>query len=157
LPPAREYVLVQSEFYVGQQKGVYTGDVKSMLADTPDYVVFNGMVNQYKEHPLTANPGELVRLYVVDAGPNHTSAFHVIGAIMTAYPDGNPANKLVGVQTYNIPPGGAAMFEMTMPEAGAYPFVTHSFADASRGALGVIQVGQPAAADPALVGHAAIR
>jgi nitrite reductase (NO-forming) len=150
LPPAREYVLVQSEFYVGQQNGVYTGDVTKMLADTPDYVVFNGMLNQYKEHPLTAKPGELVRLYVMNAGPNHTSAFHVIGAIFSGvYPDGNVANKLTGVQTYNVPPGGAAMFELTMNQPGAYPFVTHSFADASHGALGVLQVGDTPVAVPA--------
>ena len=40
-----------------------------------------------------------------------------------------------------IPPGGA-MFELTIPNPGAYPFVTHSFAGAS-------MVGHPrtAAAD----------
>ncbi|HLZ68777.1 MAG TPA: cupredoxin domain-containing protein [Dehalococcoidia bacterium] len=144
LPPAKEYVLVQSEYYLKQQGDVYVGDVNKMLAGTPDYVVFNGMFNQYREHPLTADPGQLVRLYVVNAGPVDTSAFHVIGTIFSAvYPDGNTANKLVGVQTYNVPPGGGAMFEMTMPNAGTYPFVTHSFADASKGAIGVIQVGQP--------------
>ncbi|HZQ37472.1 MAG TPA: cupredoxin domain-containing protein [Dehalococcoidia bacterium] len=149
LPPAKEYVLVQSEYYLKQQgqSDVYAGDVNKMLANKPDYVVFNGMVNQYREHPLTADPGQLVRLYVVNAGPSATSAFHVIGTIFSAvYPDGNTANKLTGVQTYNIPPGGGAMFEMTMPNPGAYPFVTHAFADASKGAIGVIQVGQPPAA-----------
>ncbi len=147
LPPAKEYVLVQSEYYLKQQGNVYVGDVNKMLAGTPDYVVFNGMVNQYREHPLTADPGQLVRLYVVNAGPSDSSAFHLIGTIFSAvYPDGNTANKLTGVQTYNIPPGGGAMFEMTMPNPGAYPFVTHSFADASKGAIGVIQVGQPPAA-----------
>lgn len=151
LPPAKEYVLVQSEYYLKQQGSVYVGDVNKMLAGTPDYVVFNGMFNQYREHPLTADPGQLVRLYVVNAGPVDTSAFHVIGTIFSAvYPDGNTANKLVGVQTYSIPPGGGAMFEMTMPNAGTYPFVTHSFADASKGAIGVIQVGQPAVSGAAV-------
>jgi copper-containing nitrite reductase len=145
-PPAREYVLVQSEWYLQQKGDVYTGDLNKMLAGTPDYVVFNGMVNQYREHPLTANPGELVRLYVVNAGPTLQSDFHVIGTIFSAvYPDGNPNNKLTGVQTYNVPPGGGATFELTVPNPGTYPFVTHSFAAASKGALGVLQVGQPAA------------
>ncbi len=147
LPPAREYVLVQSEFYMKQNGSVYVGDMSKMMADSADDVVFNGMVNQYQLHPLLANPGELIRLYVVDAGPSHSSAFHVIGAIFSGvYPDGNLANKLTGVSTYNIAPGGAAMFELTIPEAGTYPFVTHAFADASRGAIGVIQVGTPATA-----------
>jgi len=147
LPPAREYALVQSEYYLAKQGDAYSGDMNKMMAATPDYVVFNGMVNQYREHPLTANPGELVRLWVVNAGPSQTSAFHVIGTIFSAvYPDGNPANKLTGMQTYSIPPGGGAMFELTIPNEGTYPFVTHSFADASKGAIGVLQVGQPAAA-----------
>lgn len=151
LPPAREYALVQSEFYLGKKGQTYTGDMAKMLGGTPDYVVFNGMVNQYREHPLTANPGELIRLYVVNAGPSATSAFHVIGTVFSAvYPDGNLANKLTGVSTYSIAPGGAAMFELSMPQPGTYPFVTHAFADASKGAIGVIQVGQPAA-DPAHV------
>jgi plastocyanin len=121
--------------------------MNKMMAQTPDYVVFNGMVNQYREHPLTVNPGELIRLWVVNAGPNQTSAFHVIGAVFSAvYPDGNLANKLTGVSTYNVPAGGAAMFELTIPDEGIYPFVTHSFADASKGGIGVIQVGNPAQA-----------
>jgi plastocyanin len=134
-----------------QQKGQnYSGDLGKMMAATPDYVVFNGMVNQYREQPLLANPGELVRLYVVNAGPNLQSDFHVIGTIFSAvYPDGNPNNRLTGVQTYNIPPGGGATFELTIPNAGTYPFVTHSFAAASKGALGVLQVGQPVAGAPA--------
>jgi nitrite reductase (NO-forming) len=151
LPPAREYVLVQSEFYPVKKGDTYVGDVNAMLADKPGYVVFNGMFNQYREHPLLANPGELVRLYVVDAGPNHNSDFHVIGAIFSGvYPDGNLANKLTGVQTYTIPAGGAAMFELTMNQPGTYPFVTHSFADASHGAIGAIQVGNPPATGAAV-------
>lgn len=146
LPPAREYVLVQSEWYLQQKGDTYTGDMNKMMAGTPDYVVFNGMVNQYQAHPLLADPGELVRLYVVNAGPTLQSDFHVIGAVFSAvYPDGNPNNRLTGVQTYNVPPGGSAMFELTIPNAGAYPFVTHSFAAASKGAIGVLQVGPPAA------------
>jgi hypothetical protein len=30
--------------------------------------------------------------------------------------------------------------EMTVPNAGSYPFLTHSFSDADRGALGVLSV-----------------
>jgi copper-containing nitrite reductase len=146
LPPAREYVLVQSEWYLKQNGDSYAGDLNKMLAGTPDYVVFNGMVNQYQAHPLTAEPGELVRLYVVNAGPTLQSDFHVIGAIFSAvYPDGNPNNRLTGVQTYSVPPGGGATFELTASDPGTYPFVTHSFAAASKGALGVLQVGQPVA------------
>jgi len=142
LAPAREYVLVQSEFYLSKGKtGNWDGDLARASAVLPDFVAFNGAANQYQQQPLQASPGELIRLHVVNAGPTLFSAFHVIGAIFDkVYPDGNPANVLRGVQTWTIPPGGGATFELTIPEAGQYPFVTHSFAYTGLGALGVIEV-----------------
>ena len=128
--PAKEYVLVQSEFYLTQgDGGFWEGDMTRAQAVLPDFVVFNGAANQYQQETLKAAPGELVRLHVMNAGPTLFSAFHVIGAIFDkVYVDGNPANMLRGIQTLTIPPGGGATFELVMPEAGKYPFVTHSFA-----------------------------
>jgi nitrite reductase (NO-forming) len=94
----------------------------------PDDIVFNGDANQYKDAPLTAKAGRLIRLSVVNAGPSEVSAFHVIGVIFSdVYVDGNPANHTVGDQTVMIPPGGAVMIQLTIPQPGLYPFVTHSF------------------------------
>lgn len=140
--PAKEYVLVQSEFYVSQgADGNWDGDLTRMQAATPDFVVFNGASNQYQQQSLTAAPGELIRLYVINAGPTFFSAFHVIGAMFDkVYADGNPANVMQGISTWTIPPGGGATFELTIPEAGKYPFVTHSFAYTGLGAVGVIEV-----------------
>ncbi len=63
------------------------------------------------------------------------------------YPDGNPAYALEGVQTYPAPTGGGVVFEAVFSKDGSreslYPFVTHSFADAEKGAGGLIQVGTP--------------
>ena len=138
----REFVLVQSEFYVtAPTNGVVQTDLTKALSGIPDYVSFNGYANQYKDKPLTAKVGELIRMWIMNAGPTHYSAFHVIGTIFdAAYQSGNPANKMVGVQTVNVYPGSGMMVEFRIPEAGAYPFVTHSFADASKGALGVLTV-----------------
>lgn len=152
LAPAREYVLVASEFYPAKHptNGVFEGDYNKMLAADPTYVVFNGKADQYKDSPLVAKPGELIRLWVVDAGPTFTTAFHVIGAMFDhVYPDGNPTNVLNGVQTYNVPPGGGAMFELTIDEAGKYPFVTHAFAYTGLGSVGLISVDPNAPAAPA--------
>ena len=103
----------------------------------PDYVVFNGYANQYKSAPLVAKAGQRIRLFVVNAGPSNFSAFHVIGALFDkVYVDGNPANAMSGNQTITIPPGGGAVFELVIPQAGSYPFVTHSFVDASKGRAG---------------------
>jgi len=151
LPPAREYVLVASEFYPGAKpiNGMYEGDYDAMLAAKPTYVVFNGRADLFKDSPLVARPNELIRLWVLDAGPTLTTAFHTIGAMFdSVYPDGNPANVLHGVQTYNIPPGGAAMFELRIPDPGLYPFVTHSFAYTGLGSVGLIKVDPQAPAAP---------
>ncbi|MBI1800770.1 MAG: multicopper oxidase domain-containing protein [Chloroflexi bacterium] len=138
-----EYVLVQSEFYVNKDdKGLFQTDYVKATKGDPDYVVFNGFANQYASEPLAANPGERIRLYVMNAGPTTTSAFHVIGAIFDkVYPGNNPKNAISGEQTYNIPPGGGATFDLIIPEKGLYPFVTHSFASTGKGALGLINVG----------------
>ncbi len=140
--PAQEYVLVQSEFYTQRAaNGDYTLNTTKMMNDMPDYVTFNGYANQYTESPLTAHAGQRIRLFVVNAGPSHFSAFHVIGAIFSdTYADGNPANHMQGDQTITVPPGGGAVAELTIPDAGSYPFLTHSFMDASQGALGLIKV-----------------
>ena len=140
--PAQEYVLVQSEFYTTQlPDGTYSVDANKLDAGMPDYVVFNGYANQYKTSPIVAKAGERIRIFIVNAGPTLFSAFHVIGAIFSdTYADGNPANHLVGNQTVTIPPGGGMVVELTIPQAGLYPFVTHSFADVGKGALGILKV-----------------
>lgn len=139
--PAREYVITQSEFYPTSRTGMRKLDLAAVNAGNPRYVVFNGYANQYQEAPLTARAGELIRLYVVNAGPTLWSAFHVIGALFeSVYPSGSPDSALHGLQTWSIAPGDAAIFELTIPEAGTYPFVTHSFAYTGRGAIGLIKV-----------------
>ncbi len=150
LAPAREYVMVSSEFYATDEPvdGVYVGDVDKMMAVTPTQVVFDGGFNRYLDAPLEARPDELIRLWVLNAGPTLTNAFHVIGTPFDeVHPDGNPANTLYGLQTYAIAPSAGAMFELRIPDAGLYPFVTHAFAYTSLGALGVIKV-DPGVADP---------
>lgn len=160
LAPAREYVMVSSEFYATDEPadGIFVGDVDKMSAVTPTQVVFDGGFNRYLDAPLEARPDELIRLWVMNAGPTLTNAFHVIGALFDeTHPDGNPANTLYGLQTYNIPPGAGAMFELRIPDAGLYPFVTHSFAYTGLGSVGVIKIDPgvspapgeyPAVADP---------
>lgn len=140
--PAQEYVLVQSEFYTAKAPdGSYNADMNKMMMNTPDYVVFNGYANQYKDAPLQAKAGERVRLFLMNAGPSLFSAFHVIGAIFSdTYMDGNPANHMQGNQTVIVAPGGGYVVELTIPDPGKYPFVTHSFSAAMMGAVGVIQV-----------------
>ena len=151
----KEFVLVQSEFYAKPGEPTKVG---VLLPAQPDWsaeqsknasqVVFNGRAFQYKENMLKVDVGDRVRLFVVNAGPNFESDFHIVGAIFDrVYPDGNPAHALEDVQTYHVPAGGGAVFETVFSKdasgEGLYPFVTHSFADAEKGAVGIIQVGSP--------------
>ena len=151
----KEFVLVQSEFYAkpgdSTKVGVLlpaTPDWSLEQAKNPSQVVFNGRAFQYKENMLKVDVGDRVRIFVVNAGPNFDSDFHIVGAIFDrVYPDGNPDHALEGVQTYHVPAGGGAVFETVFDTDGSgeglYPFVTHSFADAEKGAVGMIQVGSP--------------
>ena len=47
----------------------------------PDWMTFNGYAGQYVKHPLTADPGDVTRFYVVDAGPSLDTDFHVVGTM----------------------------------------------------------------------------
>lgn len=146
-PKARELVFVQSEFYMRPKPaadGTRGLDWEKLLSLAPDHVVFNGRADQYATHPIDVRPGELLRLYVVNAGPNRISSFHVVGGIFQrVFQDGSQASPLVGVQTVNIPVGGGGIFELRLRESGDYPFVTHAFADATKGAVGVLRALAP--------------
>jgi nitrite reductase (NO-forming) len=147
----KELVLVQSEFYAkagADSTAAHQPDWLAEGAKQASYVVFNGRAFQYKDSPIKVNVGDRVRFFVVNAGPNFDSDFHVVGAVFDrVYPDGNPAHALTGLQTYGVPAGGGAVFETVFAKDGSgeglYPFVTHSFADAEKGAVGIIQVGVP--------------
>ena len=143
LPAEREFVLVASEFYPGAKPidGAYVGDLDRMNAVDPEYVVFDGFANRYLDAPLEVRPNEPFRIWVVNAGPTLTNAFHVIGTLFPhVYPSGNPTSPLNGLQTWNIPPGDGAMFELQIPDEGVYPFVTHAFAYTGLGSVGAIEV-----------------
>jgi nitrite reductase (NO-forming) len=143
-PAAREFVLEQSEFYTQKAGGADSTtlalDWQKLLTLAPDYVGFNGRAAQYATAPITVKARGPLRLYVVNAGPNRISAFHVVGAIFDhVYLDGASTPSLSGVQTVDVPVGGGAIFELHLAEPGDYPFVTHAFADATKGAVGIFK------------------
>ncbi len=141
----REYVLVQSEFYLGEQGG--TADPGKVTAKEYDMVAFNGYANQYDHDPLTAESGERVRIWVLAAGPNGSSAFHVVGGQFdTVFREGaydlrRGESETGGAQVLDLAPASGGFVELSFPEAGDYPFVTHAMSDAERGGHGVFKVG----------------
>ena len=147
LPPVdAEFALVQSEWYLGPQ-GQPTSLEKAMAAaPAPDYVVFNGVANQYKDAPLAVDTGERVRFFVLNAGPSVDSSFHIVGTIFdTVIKEGvslQPGNDGDwGAQAVDLSPAQGAIVETTTAEDGLYPIVTHAFNFVGRGALGLLQAG----------------
>jgi nitrite reductase (NO-forming) len=143
----KEYVLVASEWYMTSNgiKEPASLDMAKARAMTPDWTTFNGYANQYVTHPLTANPGETVRFWVVAAGPTLDTNFHVVGTIFDrAWPnaDVNDAPQR-GVQTVLVPAGGGGVFDVKINQPGLYPFVSHAFAHVDLGQVGVLKVGHP--------------
>ena len=139
---AHEYVLVQSELYLGADGDI--GDLAKMQADQPDAVVFNGYVAQYAHRPLLAAPGQRVRFWVLNAGPNRSSAFHVVGAHFdTVYREGQwqlrPSDP-GAAQVLDLSPASGGFVETVLTAPGNYPFLSHVMIDAERGARGTIQV-----------------
>ena len=150
----REYLVVQSEFYVkpdatGRKVGgapLYVLDTERLRASQPNYTVFNGVHNGMVKKPLQAKAGERVRLFVLNVGPSKTSSFHVVGTIFDkVWLEGNPANQMLGMQTVLLGSSNSAIMEMMIPEDGSYIMVDHHFANASQGAIGLISTLPPKA------------
>jgi len=145
-PVAKEFALVQSEWYLGPQ-GQPADLAKAMAAaPAPDLVLFNGVANQYVDHPLEVDTGEQVRVFVLNAGPSVDSSFHVVGTIFNtvikegvSLTRGNEGNW--GAQAVDLAPAQGAIIEFSTAEDGLYPMVTHAFNFVGRGALGLFQAG----------------
>lgn len=146
----REYAIVQSEFYTQESDRKVDGrplhvlDGERLRNKQPTYTVFNGRYNGMVDEPLRAEPGDRVRLFVLNAGPSNTSSFHVVGTIFDrVWMDGNPDNEFRGMQTVLLGSSSGSIVEFYMPQAGSYTMVDHHFANASQGAVGLIVAGDP--------------
>jgi nitrite reductase (NO-forming) len=141
-----EFAFVQSEWYLGPQ-GEPTSLAKAMkAAPEPDFVVFNGVANQYVDAPLEVGTGERVRAYVLNAGPSVDSSFHIVGTIFdTVIKEGVILERgnagSWGAQAVDLAPAQGAIVEFELAEDGLYPMVTHAFNFVGRGALGLFQAG----------------
>jgi nitrite reductase (NO-forming) len=144
-----ELVFVQSELYLGADGE--PGDLAKMQRDEWDAVVFNGYVNQYRDHPIRVEPGQRIRAWVLDAGPSENASFHIVGTIFdTVFKEGaydlRPDAARGGAQALDLQPAQGGFVEFTFDEAGLYPIVTHKFSNVGKGALGLFQAGEVDAA-----------
>ena len=158
----REYAVVQSESYTKRDPqrrevdGVplYVLDTERVRSKAPTYTVFNGRYNRFVEQPLQAKAGERVRLFVLNVGPSNTSSFHVVGTIFDrVWIEGNPDNQFRGMQTVLLGSSSGTIVEFVIPESGEYVMVDHHFANASQGAVGMIDASDATTAPGGVEHH----
>lgn len=149
-PVDRQYVLIQSELYLGADGGPASAAKAAAMA--PDVVAFNGRAFQYAAHPLTARAGERVRFWVLDAGPNADLSFHVVGTQFdTVWSEGaysvyqgkstdGITQGATGAQVLPLLAAQGGFVEFVPPEPGHYAIVNHQMSLAEKGAKGVLEV-----------------
>lgn len=150
-PVDREFYVMQGEIYTEEPfgaQGYVHFDHDKMLAEAPEYFVFNGAAGALTadENALRASVGETVRIYFGVGGPNFTSSFHVIGEIMDRVYDQASLTSppLTDVQTTLVPPGGATVVEFALDVPGRFILVDHALSRLERGLVGYLLVdGDP--------------
>ncbi len=142
----QEVALVQSEWYLAGQREPASLPKAAAGNPAPDFVVFNGVANQYKDNPIQVTTKGRVRVFVLDAGPNIDSSFHVVGTIFDmvikegiTLVRGNAQGW--GSQAVDLAPAQGAIIEFSPQEDGMYPLVTHAFNFVGRGAVGIFMAG----------------
>jgi len=148
----REFYVMQGEIYTEEAhgaKGELTESLDKLIAEQPEYMVFNGAVDGLTRKPLTAKTGETVRVFFGVGGPNKTSSFHAIGEIfdkawalasITSAP-------ITDVQTLTVPPGGAAVVDLKVEVPGKFILVDHALSRLEKGLKGVLEVSGEQRAD----------
>ena len=96
----------------------------SAAAPAPDFVVFNGVANQYLDEPIQVATGERVRVFVLNAGPSIDSSFHVVGTIFdrvikegVELAPGNAGGW--GTQAVDLSPAQGAIIEFSSPRTAS--------------------------------------
>lgn len=141
----KEFYVVQGELYtkgVIGKKGLTIFDGDALLDEEPNYVTFNGRIEQDGAPRMHMKVGETARIYVGNGGVGLISSFHPIGEIFdTVYPEGGIGGSLFkNVQTTAVLPGGAAIVEFKAEVPGNIVLVDHALARMNKGAWAIIQV-----------------
>ncbi|MBE2213377.1 MAG: multicopper oxidase domain-containing protein [Opitutaceae bacterium] len=135
--PDLELYLVQHEFYASG---------KDAIENRALYTTFNGKLFRYVEEPIKARPGDFVRIYFLNVGPNNISTFHIVGICWDySYWQGNPDAVFPGGQSSLAGPTDSWVIDFRVPpDEGAYTMLTHSVGSAARGAIGLLVASKDA-------------
>lgn len=141
--PDREYILIQSQFFPDPN------DVGGMLKNEGwTNALINGKIFHYDpvhdpnaKLVLESKPGELVRIFFINANVNMPANIHPIAGIWEhVYLNGNPRNTLHAIQTQLVPVAGSATFDIISPSNRSTNFaiVDHNMSAALRGAITIL-------------------
>ncbi len=141
----REFYVMQGELYLDGKRddhGMRTYANDKALANTPDYVVFNGSVDALTgANALRAKTGETVRLFFGVAGPSHGSRLRISGEIfdrvaLEGTPLADQTRWTTNAQGASVPVGGTAIIELRAEVPGRYSMTDSGLGHAQQGAIG---------------------
>jgi copper-containing nitrite reductase len=141
-----EFYMMQGEIYTTMPRGksgLQQFSAAKLVREDPEYFVFNGAADALTQaNSLQAKVGETIRLFFGNGGPNATSSLHLVGEIFTRdYMLGSLMSApLIGVSTASVPPGGAAILELTTSLPGQFTIVDHSMARTAKGLVATLNV-----------------
>jgi nitrite reductase (NO-forming) len=149
---AREFAIVQSELYAGTgaaPTAPRTLDHDALTSKRPSHFGYGGRFTTAGALRLPAEPGERLRLFVLNAGPHATARFQVQGInFASAWPADVLGAKPTPAGPATLLPGAGAIIELVVPKKGRYRFMDQQLG--SRGLVGLIDAAQgdpePAAA-----------
>jgi nitrite reductase (NO-forming) len=124
--------------------------MQKAIDENPTYVLFNGAETALTGRTRSRRrPGQRIRMFVGNGGPNLVSSFHVIGEIFDKVQTKAARTPQENVQTTLIPAGGAGHPSSSTPRCRAsYIMVDHSiFRAFNKGALAILEVSGDARAD----------
>ncbi len=149
--PDREYVIVEGDLF---EEG--TPPEKLTMGEGWKAALINGKIFHYDPvHDanagitLEAEPGELIRIFFVNAKINEAAALHPIAGIWErVYDNGNPRNVSYGIQTVEVAPAHALSVDIIPPTGrdSNNAIVDHRMKAALNGAITVLMTFE--GADP---------
>ena len=166
--PAKEFFISFNEVYNNRDRGFFEGtnntvgtfDMNKFLNNDPDLILTNGMAYKYfpfmgsiakipinkDAETFNVKVGELVRWYIINAGPRDEITFNFAGGMINKVvsTDDTLANSSGAKNLYEIiiPPGAGRILETIFPEEGVYVGNDHDIGSLLKGAGFVVNVNK---------------
>ena len=166
--PAKEFFISFNEVYNTRDRGFFEGtnntvgtfDMNKFLNNDPDLILTNGMAYKYfpfigtiakisinkNAEMFNVKVGELVRWYIINAGPRDEITFNFAGGMINKVvsTDDTLSNSFGAKNLYEIsvPPGTGRILETIFPEEGIYVGNDHDIGSLLKGAGFVVNANK---------------